>query len=804
MVKWGTKENHAIEKAVYEGSADDVRALIASGGVDVCARVPMTGDLVESLLHIACRNKDADVVAVLLAAGAVADETNSRGSTPLFAACEHKNVDAVKKLLAAGAAVNQVRDINVTPLYIASQFGCGEAVSALLDAGATIDFESTPHNSTPLQIAAYDGHTDALTRLLAAGASIEHRTKEGSTPLYNAVEQKHPAAVKALLEAGAAPDAVRLCDGSTPLFCASHNGQVEIAEALIAAGAPVDQLGTQLSPLFMASQQGHLPIVVALLAAGAPVDYSGTKDNCSPLFIACQQDHTEIAAALIGAGADVLKASDKGVAPLFLAAKKGNMTTVKALLDAKASVDQTMANGRTPLYSASSQGHAEVVSALLDAGAKLDLTRDDSNASLCLACSKGFVDVVELLMARGAKVDLTDKEGNTPLIYAATAGEAKVVRVLIDAKADIEFTNESEGPMRIRTPMLTANSAEVLDILARAGAQIDRRGTTGISAMGMACSNGKIDRAQILSYYGASRTFVGAPPPVSTAEKLATLQRHNDLLEYLQVTRDCTTPLQHIACVPNWPPFFDAGERCFALLRGGADILAGGKEATPLFFARRMESTFPGFPYEPTRQILEAAKPWSRHTHKLFPAPARARAVELMLVGELLSREERFAAYGPVAVVDAWMAFVVPKAVSRNRVQVGGLKGRPELNGQEATIGELDEAKGRYPVTFEGGETVLIKALNLCSVRDDAADAKEAATVVAPPSDSRQEMVGKFNELMRMCEKIKAQLGLPADITRVADILKAANEKVGVPAEGTLVEQAERLIAATRDAVDAE
>ena len=115
-------------------------------------------------------------------------------------------------------------------------------------------------------------------------------------------------------------------------------------------------------------------------------------------------------------------------------------------------------------------------------------------------------------MARGAKVDLTDKEGNTPLIYAATAGEAKVVRVLIDAKADIEFTNESEGPMRIRTPMLTANSAEVLDILARAGAQIDRRGTTGISAMGMACSNGKIDRAQILSYYGASRTFVGAPP----------------------------------------------------------------------------------------------------------------------------------------------------------------------------------------------------------------------------------------------------------------------------------------------------
>ena len=36
-----------------------------------------------------------------------------------------------------------------------------------------------------------------------------------------------------------------------------------------------------------------------------------------------------------------------------------------------------------------------------------------------------------------------------------------------------------------------------------------------------------------------------------------------------------------------------------------------------------------------------------------------------MLIGELLSREERFAAYGPQAVVDVWMAFVIPNAVGR-------------------------------------------------------------------------------------------------------------------------------------------
>ena len=89
-----------------------------------------------------------------------------------------------------------------------------------------------------------------------------------------------------------------------------------------------------------------------------------------------------------------------------------------------------------------------------------------------------------------------------------------------------------------------------------------------------------------------------------------------------------------------------------------------------------------------------------------------------MLIGELLSREERFAAYGPQAVVDAWMTFVVPQAVSRNTVQVVGIKGRPELNGQAGVIGEFNEAKGRYPVHLESGESVLIKMMNLVAIGD--------------------------------------------------------------------------------------
>ena len=86
-----------------------------------------------------------------------------------------------------------------------------------------------------------------------------------------------------------------------------------------------------------------------------------------------------------------------------------------------------------------------------------------------------------------------------------------------------------------------------------------------------------------------------------------------------------------------------------------------------------------------------------------------------MLIGELLSREERFKPYGPQAVVDVWMTLVVPKMVDRKFVQVVGLKGRPELNGKVGTIGELNEEKGRYPVSL-GDESVLVKMVNLMAI----------------------------------------------------------------------------------------
>jgi hypothetical protein len=73
--------------------------------------------------------------------------------------------------------------------------------------------------------------------------------------------------------------------------------------------------------------------------------------------------------------------------------------------------------------------------------------------------------------------------------------------------------------------------------------------------------------------------------------------------------------------------------------------------------------------------VLRAAEPWSSDGHDLFPAAVRARAVELLRLGVLLSWQPRFQGVGG-ALLDAWRQGVIPRAVgrytcSRSRCKIG-------------------------------------------------------------------------------------------------------------------------------------
>lgn len=105
-------------------------------------------------------------------------------------------------------------------------------------------------------------------------------------------------------------------------------------------------------------------------------------------------------------------------------------------------------------------------------------------------------------------------------------------------------------------------------------------------------------------------------------------------------------------------------------MRAGADPLAWGNDVTstpattPLALAKAWLATGGGVDsaespgMEACELLIRACEPWSPANHSLFPAPARARAVELLCVGH-----HAFA--NMPSLLDCWLTYVMPMSIGR-------------------------------------------------------------------------------------------------------------------------------------------
>ena len=306
-------------------------------------------------------------------------------------------------------------------------------------------------------------------------------------------------------------------------------------------------------------------------------------------------------------------------------------------------------------------------------------------AALLIACDENNVELTSMLLAAGAEVNLVRKTPPwTPLWTAIRHGNAELVSVLLAAGAEVnQVARPGPGAMnRVLTnqvygwtPLLAALTnltfpTEIVSMLLEAGAAVDQakdRETPLFTAI----VKGQTDCAMLLSSYGASRSFSTDrldiflnPDARQTASSQAAHYGHADLAAWFVNSSQWTTPLHHLTII--------GATRTRALLRAGADLEAAAEAdggTTPLSLARALQQAGEAGEDTAAGLVLNAAKPWSQQTHALFPAAARARAVELMLLGHRLSRES--VQWGPsfvgaeVSLFDAWMVGVLPQAVQR-------------------------------------------------------------------------------------------------------------------------------------------
>ena len=162
---------------------------------------------------------------------------NSLNCTALMIACDEKHADAIHVLLKAGCDTNIVHKSGWTCLMYAVSSHCSnEVLQAIIDHGADVN-ATNKNNLTALMIACDKRYADAIHVLLKAGSDTNIVHKKGWTCLMYAVSSYCSNEVlQAIIDRGANVNA-RNNMNVTPLKMAYNNGNVDALNVLLSARA---------------------------------------------------------------------------------------------------------------------------------------------------------------------------------------------------------------------------------------------------------------------------------------------------------------------------------------------------------------------------------------------------------------------------------------------------------------------------------------------------------------------------------------------------------------------------------------
>ena len=448
----GARRDAPLVAAVKAADVEVVRALARDPAVDVNQAEPDGA----TALHWAVHRNDAELVDVLLAAGARVAAANRYGVQPISLAAENGNAAIIEALLDAGADPNAALPEGETALMTAARTGDPASVRALLVRGADPNARDRFRGQTALMWAASRNNAAAVHALAELGADLHARTESearapngnrlfyappptGFTALLFAARGGHLDAMRVLLAAGADVNDT-LSDGQSALVVAVANANWELADYLLDRGADPNLAGAGWNALHQllrtrrmntgfgfpapipSGSVDSIDVLRKMIDLGGDVDArmttNGMKDGqrnrlnrlgATPFFLAAKVTDTEAMRVLVEAGADTVTPSADGTTPLMVAAglaiwnpgEDGGslpgqedevLEAVRMCVELGNDIHAANYRGETALHGAAFRGANNVVEYLVEQGADLDARTDLGYSPLAIADGFSYSD----------------------------------------------------------------------------------------------------------------------------------------------------------------------------------------------------------------------------------------------------------------------------------------------------------------------------------------------------------------------------------------------------------------------------
>lgn len=335
--------------------------------------------------------------------------------------------------------------------------------------------------------------SSAAERFKAHSQTIQRKSDD----LFEAIERGDHGQVWRLIRDGANLRHVDEATGLSPLAFAIQQKRIELARMLVEAGADANWGGTT-TPLEQASVEGDPEMAQILIEAGAEIDRR-VDDGFTPLMTAASLGHRRVCQRLLVAGARPLLRNDHGQTAVGLAEDAGHGATADLIRSYERKRRATERHGaaavRGPM--AASGGFA----AWKPAPAPAPRAPEPPPPAPAPRVS-GAVELAQLLEAKdldGARrlvekvnfeVSSVDENGRTPLILAARAGASDVVALLLGRglEVDAPFGADKENALTQAIQNPTAGRLEVIELLQRAGANLEYRVSSGATPLHLAAS----------------------------------------------------------------------------------------------------------------------------------------------------------------------------------------------------------------------------------------------------------------------------------------------------------------------------